>query len=100
MRTNVTKLVPPRISVHHRLESGFHIEVQLAGADKESVQLEMGTYGFSVEAEGHGIHYQGICSLGYNISPEEARANYDGGVLYISLPIKERTLYGTRIAVT
>jgi HSP20 family molecular chaperone IbpA len=94
------KLISPKITVNHQLEgNGFFIEIDLAGASKETVELELGTYGFSVKAEGEDIQYYGNFPLGYNIIPEKAKANYDNGVLHISLPVKEKTLKGSKVEI-
>jgi HSP20 family molecular chaperone IbpA len=101
MEQDAVKVVRPKITAKHKYEgNGFYIEVDLAGADKESVELEVGTYGLSVKAEGYKIRYNGDYTLGYNIIPEKAKANYDNGVLYISLPIKEKSLKGTKVDIT
>ena len=100
MEQDVVKLVRPKITASHRYEgNAFYIEVDLAGADKDSVELEVGTYGLSVKAEGDKVRYNGDYPLGYNIIPEKAKANYDNGVLYVSLPIKEKNLKGTKIDI-
>jgi HSP20 family molecular chaperone IbpA len=100
VKQDAVKVVRPKITVNHKLEgNGFYIEIDLPGADKESVELEIGTYGLSVKAEGNKVRYEGDYPLGYNIIPEEAEANCENGVLYVSLPIKEKSLKGTKIDI-
>ena len=100
MKQGAVMVVRPNITAKHSFEeNGFYIEVNLAGANKDTVDLEVGTYGLSVKAKGDKVRYVGDYSLGYNIIPERTKANYENGVLCISLPIKEKTLMGTRIQI-
>jgi len=101
VRRSTVRTVRPKITANHRLEdNSFYIEIDLRGANKETVKLEMGTYGLSVKARGDRLRYYGDLPLGYNIVPERAKANYEDEVLRISLPLKERTLAGTEIDIT
>ena len=100
MEESFAKVIRPKIEINHKLEgNGFNIEIDLAGANRETVQLEMGTYGLSVKAAGDRFRYHGSFPLGYNISPEKAKANYDEGILYVSVPVKEKTLTGRKIEI-
>jgi len=100
VKEDAAKVVWPKIEANHRLnDNGFSIEIDLSGADKESVEVEIGTYGLSVKAEGDRVRYEGAYPLGYNIIPEKAKASFEDGVLYVSLPIKEKTLNGTKVEV-
>jgi HSP20 family molecular chaperone IbpA len=100
MKRDVVKVVRPKVTVNHELENnGFRIEIDLSGADKESVELEIGTYGISVKAENNRVRYECDYSLGYSIIPEKTEAKYGDGVLCVSLPIKEKTLKGRKIEI-
>ena len=47
------RMVVPAVDVRHKADdTGLLIDVDLAGAKKETVELEMGTAGFCVKGEG------------------------------------------------
>lgn len=84
-------LVPMVNIAHNEDDSGLRIEVDLAGASKESVDLEIGNGGFCVKAEGEDFRYESCYMLAHEVKPEAAKAKFESGLLRIQVPFKETT---------
>jgi HSP20 family molecular chaperone IbpA len=82
-------IVPLTNVMHCEDDSGLRIEVDLAGATKESVELEMGNGGFCVKAEGEGVIYESCFMLAHEVKPRQAKARFESGLLTIEVPFKE-----------
>ena len=53
------RVIVPIINVRHNEDdTGFFIDIDLAGAKKETVELEMGTVGFCVKGESEDFRYE------------------------------------------
>jgi HSP20 family protein len=99
MKTRKKQRVPPTVEVsHNQSNTGLEISVLLSGADKETVDLDMGNNGFCVKAEGKEVWYDCCIPLGHEILPLAAHAIFDSGALTIEVPFKE-TVRGHKIAV-
>jgi HSP20 family molecular chaperone IbpA len=93
------RTLTPIVGVSHKTDdSGFVIEVDLAGASKESVDLDMGTTGFCVKAEGEDFRYENCFTLGHEIKPAEAQAKFSSGLLKIEVPFRD-SARGTKVTV-
>jgi HSP20 family molecular chaperone IbpA len=93
------RFVAPLINVKHNEEdSGLVINVDLAGASKESVDLDMNDGGFCVKAEAEGFRYKNCYMLAHDVKPDEAKAKFNSGLLIISVPFKE-TRRGYKVAI-
>jgi HSP20 family protein len=75
-------------------DSEYLINIQLPGADKDSVKLKLGEDLIHVEAKAESIDYLGDYSLCCPIKPEEAKAIYKEGLLKIRAPFGD-VLKGT-----
>jgi HSP20 family molecular chaperone IbpA len=84
-------LVPLINLLHNDDDSGLRIEVDLAGASKDSVDLDMGNGGFCVKAEGEDFRYESCYMLAHEVVPEETKARFDSGLLKINVPFKDAT---------
>lgn len=94
------RVLVPLINVNHSDDdSGLRIEVDLVGATKKSVDLEMGNGGFCVKAEGDDFRYESCYMLAHEVKPEEARAKFNSGLLTINVPFKE-TIRGHKVAIS
>ena len=93
------RVVVPMINVNHNdSDTGLEIRVDLAGASKDSVDLDVGDRGFCVKAEGEDFRYENCFMLAHEVKRESAKAKFDSGLLRISVPFKD-TLHGTKVAI-
>jgi HSP20 family molecular chaperone IbpA len=84
------RVIAPRIDVtHNENDTGLHISVNLAGAPKETVELEMGKEGFCVKAEADEFRYETCFMLAHGVKSQEATAKLESGLLNIEVPFEE-----------
>ena len=99
MATEEKRVIVPTINVSHNDDdSGLGIAVNLAGAPKETVELEMGKEGFCVKAETPEFRYETCFMLPHRVKGDEARAKFDSGLVTIHVPFED-TLRGHRVAI-
>ncbi len=90
MKKNEKRVVAPMVDIKHDdKDSGFTIKVDLAGASKDSVELDMGTGGFCVKGEGKDFRYESCYMLAHEVKAEKAKAKFDSGLLTIHVPFRE-----------
>ncbi len=93
------RVVVPMVNVtHNEDDTGLRIEVDLAGAQKESVGLEMGDAGFCVKGDAGDFRYETCYMLAHEIKAKEAKAKFDSGLLRIEVPLKD-ILRGHKVAI-
>lgn len=93
------RVVVPIINVNHNSnDTGLEIRVDMAGASKESVDLDVGDKGFCVKAEAEDFRYENCYMLAHEVKREEARAKFNSGLLKITVPFKD-TLHGHKVAI-
>ncbi len=93
------RVVMPMVNIMHEDDdSGFRIEIDMAGASKESVELEMGSGGFCVKGDAESVRYENCFMLAHEVKPEEAKARFDYGLLTIDVPFKG-SVRGQRVAI-
>jgi HSP20 family molecular chaperone IbpA len=93
------RVIAPAVNVSHNDEDrGLRIAVNLAGAPKESVELEMGRDGFCVKAEADDFKYETCYMLAHRVKGDEARARFESGLLTIHVPFED-TLRGHRVPI-
>ncbi len=83
---------------HNDDDSGLVITVDLAGASKESVDLDMGDRGFCVKAEADDFRYDNCYMLAHEVKPKDSRAKFNSGLLTIHVPFKE-TRRGHKVTI-
>jgi HSP20 family molecular chaperone IbpA len=94
------RVLVPLVNINHNDDdTGLRIEVDLAGALKKSVDLEMGNGGFCVKAEGDDFRYESCFMLAHEVKAEEAKAKFNSGLLTIRVPFRDTT-HGHKIAIT
>jgi len=98
MATEKRTLTPLVGVTHNADDTGFVIEVDLAGALRESVDLDMGSTGFCVKAEGEDFRYENCFMLAHEVRPSEAKAKFSSGLLKIEVPFRDSTR-GTKVAI-
>lgn len=93
------RVIVPMINVkHNEDDTGLSIDVDLAGAKKETVELEMGTGGFCVKGEGEDFRYESCYVLAHEVRHTEAKAKLESGLLKIRVPFRE-TMRGHNVAI-
>ncbi|MCX8116974.1 MAG: hypothetical protein N3G78_03440 [Desulfobacterota bacterium] len=66
------------------------IELELPGARKESISLDMRKDSFCVTApRGDDVEYAGCYMLAHEIHPDKAEAKFENGLLRIYAPLKD-----------
>ena len=99
MDQNSKRVVVPMINVNHNDDdTGLEIRVDLAGASKESVDLDVGDKGFCIKAEAEDFRYDNCYTLAHEVKRESAKAKFDSGLLRISVPFKD-SLHGHKVTV-
>ena len=89
---------PMITSTHKEDGSGLRIDVDLAGAPKESIELEMGKEGFCIQAEADDFRYESCFRLAHVVRAQDARASFESGLLRIDVPFEE-TLRGHKVTI-
>jgi HSP20 family molecular chaperone IbpA len=93
------RVIAPRIDVtHNENNTGLQISVNLAGAPKESVELEMGKEGLCVKAEADSFKYETCFMLAHRVKSQDANAKFESGLLNIEVPFEE-TMRGHKINI-
>ena len=99
MAKDEKRVIIPIININHNSsDSGLVIQVDLAGATKESVDLEMGNMGFCIKAEAEDFRFENCFTLAHEVAGKDAKAKYASGLLTINVPFKDR-LHGHRVAI-
>ena len=84
------RVIAPRVDVaHNENNTGLHISVNLAGAPKDTVELEMGKEGFCVKAEADSFRYETCFMLSHRVKSQKAKAKLESGLLNIQVPFEE-----------
>ena len=93
------RILVPIVNVNHNNnDTGLVINVDLAGASKDSVDLDMGDGGFCIKAEGEDFRYENCYMLAHDVKPDNAKAKFNSGLLTINVPFKE-TRRGHRVPI-
>ena len=93
------RVIIPTVSVNHNGSNrGLRISINLAGASKESVELEMGREGLCVKAEAEDFRYETCFMLAHRVKAEEAKATFDAGLMKIQVPFEE-SMRGHKVAI-
>ena len=99
MAEEVKRVKVPITNINHNHDdSGLVITVDLAGASKESVDLDMGDMGFCVKAEADDFRYDNCFMLAHEVKPKESRAKFNSGLLTIQVPFRE-TRRGHKVTI-
>lgn len=99
MTPDEKRVLVPVININHNNDdTGLEIRVDLAGASKESVDLEMGNKGFCLKAEADDFRYENCFMLAHEVIGSEANAKFTSGLLIINVPFKDR-LHGHKVTI-
>ncbi|MFZ0727465.1 MAG: Hsp20/alpha crystallin family protein [Desulfobacterales bacterium] len=93
------RVVVPEVTVNHNDDNtGLEIRVDLVGASKESVDLEMGEKGFCLKAEAEDFRYENCFMLAHEVKSKEAKARFTSGLLKIIAPFKD-AMHGHKVTI-
>jgi HSP20 family protein len=93
------RVLVPTINVGHNEEdTGLRIRVNLAGASRDTLKLEMGDEGFCIKAEGEDFRYDTCHILAHRVKFEKAKAKFDSGLLTIRVPFDE-SVHGHEVPI-
>jgi HSP20 family molecular chaperone IbpA len=93
------RVIVPEIVVNHNDgNTGLEIRVDLVGASKESVDLDMGEKGFCLKAEAEEFRYENCFMLAHEVKSKEAKAKFTSGLLKITVPFKD-AVHGNKVTV-
>ena len=99
MEQEEKRVIAPMVNVTHTEENtGLRIAINLAGAAKDSLELEMGKEGFCVKGEGDDFRYETCYMLAHRVKPEETKAKFAAGLLTINVPFED-TMHGHKVAI-
>lgn len=90
MEKHEKKIIAPAVNVAHTDgDKGLRIDINLAGATKKSLGLEMGKEGLCVKAEAKEFTYHTCYMLAHRVKAKEADAKFASGLLTIQVPFEE-----------
>jgi len=99
MEQKEKRVIIPAIDVSHNDDdSGLIVKIDLAGAHKDTLDLEVGKIGFCVKADGEDFRYESCFKLAHEVKPEKAKAKFDSGLLTIQVPFEEM-LRGHKVTI-
>jgi len=68
--------------------ASYHIEVELPGAEKDSIIMKMHEDSFFLKAETENTVYIGSYAICCPVKAKEAKAKYKNGLLKVDVPFK------------
>jgi HSP20 family molecular chaperone IbpA len=83
---------------HKDDDSGLRIEIDMAGAKKDSLELRMADRRLCVEGEASDFRYKSCYMLDHEVKSDQAKAKFDSGLLRIEVPFKE-SMQGHKVAI-
>jgi HSP20 family molecular chaperone IbpA len=93
------RVIVPTINTNHNEDNkGLRISVNLAGASKDTVELDMGKEGLCIKAEAEDFRYETCFILAHRVKAEEARAKFEAGLMTIDVPFED-TMRGHKVTV-
>lgn len=89
--------VSPTACVCHDREK-YTIEIELAGVDKKSIDLEMSETSFCVKAPRNDMEYFGCWVLAHDVDPKKAEATFKNGLLTVTAPLA-KPMKGVKVTI-
>ncbi|MFX1519365.1 MAG: Hsp20/alpha crystallin family protein [Promethearchaeota archaeon] len=77
----------------------YLLDVVLPGVKKEVIDISMHDDVVQVIAEKDELVYAGHLHFGLKVIPEQAKANYDNGLLKMTIPLKEKRAPPVKVKV-
>ncbi|HMF33196.1 MAG TPA: Hsp20/alpha crystallin family protein [Candidatus Lokiarchaeia archaeon] len=82
--------ISPNVSAYPDEEhSSLHIEIELPGIRKENISFKLHDDSFYIRATKEGVEYVGSYAVCCPVSPSEAKAKYEDGLLTVDVPYKD-----------
>lgn len=69
--------------------SQLNLELCIPGVKKDLIELRMHEGGFDVSAQGETVEYEGAYAFCCTVTPREAKASYEDGLLKIVVPFQD-----------
>lgn len=99
MEKREKRVIAPTVNVSHiKGDKGLRIDINLAGATKKSLGLEMGKEGFCVKGEAKDFKYHTCYMLAHRVKAKEANAKFNAGLLTVEVPFEE-SMRGQKVAI-
>jgi HSP20 family molecular chaperone IbpA len=93
------RVVVPEVIINHNDDNtGLEIRVDMVGALKESLDLDMGEKGFCLKAEAEDFRYENCFILAHGVKAKEAKAKFISGLLKITVPFKD-AVHGHKVTI-
>jgi HSP20 family protein len=87
----------PAVCVDHDRKK-YHIEIELPGVKKSSIELEMGERSFCIRAEKRDGVYNACYTLAHSIDRDAVEAKFESGLLMVTAPLRD-SLGGIRMPI-
>jgi len=79
---------PTVCAYHDEKDENLIIEVELPGVRKKDLKLEMTNEGFCASGERDDFIYQACYNFLHEVSPDEAKAKFNSGLLTVTVPFQ------------
>lgn len=79
-------------------EEKYVVEIELPGADKKNIDVEVLEGGLCVKAPRNDVEYFGCWVLAHEVKPKEAKASFKDGLLTVTVPLA-KPLKGVKVPV-
>jgi len=101
MKSRTAILGCPDVCIYHDEEDEHVIaEVGLPGIKKKDITLEAGDEGFCLKAKRDDVVYDSCYRFEDRIETKKIRADFDNGLLKLSVPIDRRQWQARRISLS
>ena len=94
------KIAPEICSFVDDVHSKLSLEISIPGVQKENITLKMHDEGFSLSALREDIEYVTTSTFCCPVDIEKVEANYQNGLLKITVPFKEIMEGAVKVHVT
>ncbi|MEM2911764.1 MAG: Hsp20/alpha crystallin family protein [Candidatus Bathyarchaeia archaeon] len=79
-------------------EEKYTVEIELPGADKKDINLEVTDTSLCVKAPRNDVEYHGCWMLAHAVKPKDAKASFKDGLLTITVPLA-KPLKGVKVSI-
>ncbi|MDH5391305.1 MAG: Hsp20/alpha crystallin family protein [Candidatus Bathyarchaeota archaeon] len=90
-------VLTPGACFDHNLEN-YYIEVELPGVDKGHIEVSVSEQSICVVGSREDVDLLGCWYLGHSVNEDKAKAKYENGMLYVTIPLK-KPLKGKKIPI-
>jgi HSP20 family molecular chaperone IbpA len=79
-------------------EERYTVEIELPGADKKDINLEVADTALCVKAPRNDMDYFGCWVFAHAVKPKDAKASFKDGLLTITVPLA-KPLKGVKVQI-